>query len=109
MKRIVYPLLVLTLSGGFSACQAQPNKPMSENKNNPLLCDPEQGICEIPTTTTNASLTSVPAGPKPVKIIYFTDPICSSCWGMRRTSTTPMPAMRRTTSISSHWCGCRCI
>ncbi len=82
MKRILYPLLVLTLSGGFSACQAQPNKPMSENKNNPLLCDPEQGICEIPTAITNASLTSVPAGPKPVKIIYFTDPICSSCWGI---------------------------
>lgn len=55
---------------------------MSENKNNPLLCDPEQGICEIPVAANTISLASVPAGPKPVKIIYFTDPICSSCWGI---------------------------
>lgn len=83
MKRILYPFLVFTLSGGFFACQAQPNKPMSENKNNnPLLCDPEQGICEIPSTITTATVTSVPASQKPVKIIYFTDPICSSCWGI---------------------------
>lgn len=82
MKRIIYPLLVVTLSGGFSACQAQPNKPMSENKTNPLLCDPEQGICEIPSTSTTTAATSIPASQKPVKIIYFTDPICSSCWGI---------------------------
>lgn len=54
-----------------------------EEKNNPLLCDIETGICEIPdhkTATSNEvdfqSLT------KPVKIIYYTDPICSSCWGI---------------------------
>lgn len=82
MKGIVYPLLVITLSGGFSACQAQPNKPMSENKPNPLLCDPEQGICEIPSALTTASAMTIPASQKPVKIIYFTDPICSSCWGI---------------------------
>lgn len=82
MKRILYPLLVFTLSGGFTACQAQPTNTMSENKNNPLLCDPEQGICEIPSAMTNAAQTHVTAGPRPVKITYFTDPICSSCWGI---------------------------
>lgn len=83
MKRVVYSLLVFIMSGGFSACQAQSNKAMSENKtSNPLLCDPEQGICEIPSAHTTTAVASVPASQKPVKIIYFTDPICSSCWGI---------------------------
>lgn len=60
--------------------QAQ-NKPKMESAANPLLCNPETGICEIPGTDTNASHT-ITAGKKPVKIIYFTDPICSSCWGI---------------------------
>ena len=25
---------------------------------------------------------TLPAGARPVKIVYFTDPICSSCWGI---------------------------
>jgi putative protein-disulfide isomerase len=51
--------------------------------NNPLLCDPETGICELPMQRT-AGVTSVAelASEKPVKIIYYTDPICSSCWGI---------------------------
>ncbi|RYU93834.1 ClpXP adapter SpxH family protein [Emticicia agri] len=50
--------------------------------NNPLLCDPESGICEIPGTKNTAEKQTVAAQHKPVKIIYFTDPICSSCWGI---------------------------
>lgn len=54
-----------------------------ENEKNPLACDPVTGLCEIPGTssgdTTQQDLTAVA---KPVKIIYFTDPICSSCWGI---------------------------
>jgi len=48
---------------------------------NTLICDPESGICEIPTNKTslvNSSLEK--AKIKPIKIIYYTDPICSSCW-----------------------------
>lgn len=83
MTRIAYHLLILTLSGGFYACQAQPNHTMSDNTNtNPLLCDPEQGICEIPSANTATAAAGIPAKEKPVKIIYFTDPICSSCWGI---------------------------
>lgn len=37
-----------------------------------MLCDPETGICEIPS---NESV-------KPLRITYFTDPICSTCWGV---------------------------
>ncbi|KAA2239258.1 DsbA family protein [Chitinophaga agrisoli] len=49
---------------------------------NPLLCDPETGICEIPATGQDGKTQNVTAENKPVKIVYFTDPICSSCWGI---------------------------
>lgn len=54
-----------------------------KQQNNPLMCDPETGVCEIPTNETNSDESSlITAGKKPVKIIYFTDPICSACWGI---------------------------
>lgn len=50
-------------------------------QNNPLLCDLETGLCEIPDTlekvVTNEEVNSLE---KPIKVIYYTDPICSSCW-----------------------------
>ncbi len=42
---------------------------MSNQTMNPLLCDIETGVCEIGDV-------------KAVTITYFTDPICSSCWGV---------------------------
>jgi len=54
-----------------------------ENKdNNPLLCDIESGICEIPDSSTGTEGQFVTSEKQLVKIIYFTDPICSSCWGI---------------------------
>ena len=54
-----------------------------KQQNNPLMCDPETGVCEIPTNETNSDESSlITAGKKPVKVIYFTDPICSACWGI---------------------------
>ncbi len=52
------------------------------NDKNPLLCDPKTGVCEIPGVGNNSQIDSVKSENKPVKIIYFTDPICSSCWGI---------------------------
>lgn len=76
----LYFLICFTTFGNFS-CQAQTNTTM-ENKN-PLLCDPSTGICEIPSKNTNTvDSISVKSVKKPIKIIYFTDPICSSCWGI---------------------------
>ncbi len=53
---------------------------------NPLLCDPVTGLCEIPTRPVTAAgdgpADAPKTGPKPVRIVYFTDPICSSCWGI---------------------------
>ena len=49
---------------------------------NPLLCDIETGICEVAGTNPESTNQNVVPGSKPVKIICFTDPICSSCWGI---------------------------
>lgn len=49
--------------------------------NNPLLCDPVEGICGVPESTISTKV-SMQQTEKPVKVIYFTDPICSSCWGI---------------------------
>ncbi len=52
------------------------------NKNqNPLMCDPETGVCAVPGSETT-TISPAQADAKPVKVIYFTDPICSSCWGI---------------------------
>jgi putative protein-disulfide isomerase len=54
-----------------------------EEQSNPLMCNPESGICEIPTSGSNTQdSASVKADKKPIKLIYYTDPICSSCWGI---------------------------
>ncbi len=53
------------------------------SKNNPLLCDIETGMCEISNENTDKpSQSSIQATKKSVKVIYYTDPICSSCWGI---------------------------
>ncbi len=53
------------------------------NQLNPLLCDIETGMCEIPDMQENKhALAGVEPTQKPLKVIYYTDPICSSCWGI---------------------------
>lgn len=56
---------------------------METKNNNPLLCDIETGMCEMPDGNEKDSpATVVQSTQKPVKVIYYTDPICSSCWGI---------------------------
>ncbi|MEW7304995.1 DsbA family protein [Elizabethkingia anophelis] len=55
---------------------------MTENKNNPLLCNPATGLCEIPGTGISNNYQAISNQDKPLKLVYFTDPICSSCWGI---------------------------
>ncbi len=83
---MIFRLVVtLLLTASFLTCQGQ-NKTLKMEKNtsklNPLLCDPETGVCEIPIAGNDSKIQQVVAENKPVKIIYFTDPICSSCWGI---------------------------
>lgn len=71
--------MIIVIAGRIT-CLAQEEKNM-EHTNNPLLCDPVEGICGIPDTSTTTNV-EVQNSEKPVKVIYFTDPICSSCWGI---------------------------
>lgn len=50
----------------------------TENKDL-MNCDMESGICEIPKVSDKSENSIVN---KPIKLLYFTDPICSSCWGI---------------------------
>lgn len=77
--KILSILLILICSVN---CQSQTNSKMSEDKTNPLLCDPVSGMCEMPAGEKSTEKTAIPTENKPVKIIYYTDPICSSCWGI---------------------------
>jgi predicted DsbA family dithiol-disulfide isomerase len=52
------------------------------NQDNLLLCDFETGVCEMPSKGGKSSSQMLTKPNKPVKVIYYTDPICSSCWGI---------------------------
>jgi predicted DsbA family dithiol-disulfide isomerase len=80
MPRSYFFMLALLL---FSSCSAINNHPKMSN--NPMLCDPDSGICEMPATAKSAVTVAVPisnGADKLIQITYFTDPICSSCWGI---------------------------
>lgn len=49
---------------------------------NPLLCDPVTGTCEIAEVNSTAEGKTIQASEQPLRMVYFTDPICSSCWGI---------------------------
>jgi predicted DsbA family dithiol-disulfide isomerase len=73
-------LLLLLL---LAACNGQTNTlKVNATATNPLLCNPEKGLCEMPDTTQPNAANSTQTLPKPLRIVYFTDPICSSCWGI---------------------------
>ncbi len=51
--------------------------------NNPLFCDIETGVCGVPEAAKSGEDNNFSSSStKPIKIVYFTDPICSSCWGI---------------------------
>lgn len=77
--KILSLLLILICS---ASCQSQTNSRMNDNKTNPLLCDSESGMCEMPIGKASNETADIKSENKPVKIIYYTDPICSSCWGI---------------------------
>lgn len=73
--------LLLILIGSYG-CRPQIKKNMSEQVTNPLMCDPVSGSCEMPANTASGAQATIAPVNKPVKIVYYTDPICSSCWGI---------------------------
>lgn len=51
---------------------------------NPLFCDPDTGVCAVPGMDAGTDATFLmpqASQTKPITVLYFTDPICSSCWG----------------------------
>jgi len=83
MKKVIF--LSLILAAGFFISQGQTkNKAKMEKETisvNPLICDPEVGICGVSDNSVKKSQI-VSTDQKRLKVIYFTDPICSSCWGI---------------------------
>jgi len=78
-------ILLFLLMAAMQGCMGQTpdTKPMKNETttHNPLLCDPAEGICGIPDSIAGTEAT-LPKANKALKVIYFTDPICSSCWGI---------------------------
>jgi putative protein-disulfide isomerase len=80
---VKFLLLLFVVAGLTSGCQGQTfSTTMETSKQNPLLCDPESGVCEMPRAAAPAPVTAALPAEQRVKIIYYTDPICSSCWGI---------------------------
>ncbi len=81
LKWCHYAIIAFILIAGTTFCPAQTIHSMINN--NPLLCNPDSGICEIPEIQPKTiHSTEEKATVKPIKLIYYTDPICSSCWGI---------------------------
>lgn len=78
MQKIFSSIVITLLLLSFLHGNAQTTK-MTQNL---LLCDPETGVCEIPISNHPTTEVSLKVQQKPVRILYFTDPICSSCWGI---------------------------
>lgn len=76
-------LIIVAALMMISSCNAQTKKTMTQDTptQNPLICDPVEGICSTPDNTTQSDAVII-STKKPIKLIYFTDPICSSCWGI---------------------------
>lgn len=84
---IIYKILLFTLLiTNTLHSQSQKSKTMNNTKNNPLKCDPVEGVCGVPDSAKSTNIKNAkiekPYEEKPIKVIYFTDPICSSCWGI---------------------------
>lgn len=81
--KLIFTLIIALISSGCSSGQSKTKNKMETKENNPLLCDIETGMCEMPSGEEKDSTTTIAqASKKPVKVIYYTDPICSSCWGI---------------------------
>lgn len=75
--QLIYGLILIILQ----SCMK--DNTMNTGNKNALLCDTEKGMCEIPNTLEEVSeKPSIQPTQKPIQITYFTDPICSSCWGI---------------------------
>lgn len=83
MKLLRY--LVVIAAGMISAEKNNAQTMKEEIQTQPLqmICDPDSGVCEIKGEGQGtAPFKEWVEKTAPVEVIYFTDPICSSCWGI---------------------------
>jgi len=81
MKVLKLYLFGLMLISFISSCNSQTNKTTMDNKDKlKFSCDIESGVCE-PTNETEIEEINMKTQKK-VKLIYYTDPICSACWAI---------------------------
>ena len=78
----LYITTLITIGCLLSACSGSNLHIMSAQNSNPLLCDIETGLCELPGQTAAQAVGTQVSPDKTLRIVYFTDPICSSCWGI---------------------------
>lgn len=83
IKRFLYITLILGASLSYGHAQSN-TKTMKDSKTqtNPLLCDPEDAACELPGEGKVDAEKINQQNESKVTIVYFTDPICSSCWAI---------------------------
>lgn len=62
-------------------CTRVPSRTAMEASKSPLECTPEEG-CVLPGTANGAETQQAIPEATALKVMYFTDPICSSCWGI---------------------------
>ncbi len=62
-----------------TSCNSQSS---ASEQTNPLICDPAKGACEAPATSGGDTSATAINAEKSITIHYFTDPICSACWGI---------------------------
>lgn len=85
MKIKINTIIILISFLSLTACQGQTktNNMHNKTKNNPLICDIEAGMCENTNITASDSTEkNITNSKNKVRLVYFTDPICSSCWGI---------------------------
>lgn len=81
-KTSIYLISVLLITACAEESEIS-NMNKATTTTNPLLCDPETGICELPNSNIKSSeIKTSQNTDKQIKVVYFTDPICSSCWGI---------------------------
>ncbi|HRP84964.1 MAG TPA: DsbA family protein [Saprospiraceae bacterium] len=83
MRKIFIVILILCITGVVFS-QSKQNTMTKADKNNPLLCNPQSGTCEVQDSMVADSvrINISPSVTDKIRVVYFTDPICSSCWGI---------------------------
>lgn len=78
-----FPIIVsITICCLLTTCSGRNIQIMSAQNSNPLLCDVETGLCQLPGQTPAQPVQAQVSPEKLLRVVYFTDPICSSCWGI---------------------------